>query len=75
MYPNDNMVIGGDFNAILDIKEKFGGSQIISKAISDFKEWVKENKLIEILTNNGIYTQKHPFSFNPKIRQLRVDCL
>ena len=56
LYPVTNMIIGGDFNAILDIKEKIGGSMILTRNVVEFKEWVRVNKLIEIPTSNGVFT-------------------
>ena len=50
------MLIGGDFNTILELKEKFGGSQILTRNIIDFREWVKVIKFIEIPTSNGVFT-------------------
>ena len=50
-----NMFIGGDFNAILELKEKFGGSQILTRNIVEFREWVRVNKLIEIPIGNGVF--------------------
>ena len=55
LYTEVNMVIDEDLNVILDLKEKFGGSQMISKANIEFRDWVKENKLLEIPTSNGIF--------------------
>lgn len=49
-------VIGGDFNAILSLEEKYGGSQYISQAHKDFSKWAVDNHLISINTINGIYT-------------------
>lgn len=55
-YPNENLVIGGDFIVILNLEEKYGGAQMITWETMDFKEWVGKNKLLEIPTNNGIFT-------------------
>lgn len=33
-------ILGGDFNTILDTKEKYGGSQFISQFQKDFIHWV-----------------------------------
>ena len=34
---NELFILGGDFNMILDINEKIGGSQVLSQALRDFK--------------------------------------
>ena len=60
------MVIGGDFNAILNLEEKYGGSQVVSQAVIDFRNWVEKNSLLDILTSNGIYTwnnKRNGFSY------------
>lgn len=33
------VVIGGDFNAIMSMEEKYGGSQITSQITKEFKRW------------------------------------
>lgn len=33
------IIIGGDFNTILDPKEKIGGSSFLSNSSKDFKSW------------------------------------
>ena len=56
LYPETNIIIGGDFNTILDLKEKYGGSHILTRNIVDFREWVRVYKLIEIPTSNEVFT-------------------
>ena len=53
---NEMIIIGGDFNTILDPKEKIGGSSFLSNSSKDFKSWCEQHNLIDIPTNNGIYT-------------------
>lgn len=48
--------IGGDFNAIMDKEEKFGGSQILSQINKEFKSWTERNLLTDIPTKNGLFT-------------------
>ena len=55
-HRNELFLIGGDFNTILDINEKVGGTQVLSQASREFKEWCSLHNLIDIPTNNGIYT-------------------
>ena len=53
---NDLCIIGGDFNMILDNNEKIGGSDVLSQASRDFKNWCGLNNLVNVPTNNGMYT-------------------
>ena len=55
-HNNETILLGGDFNTILNIEEKFGGLQQISQATKDFKYWIGRNNLTDILVNNGKYT-------------------
>ena len=32
---------------------------MISQATTDFREWVKNNNLMDIPTNNGVYTRNN----------------
>jgi hypothetical protein len=55
-YSNEFLIIGGDFNTILNLDEKYGGSQQIHPASVDFKKWVEDNHLVDIPMNNGKFT-------------------
>ncbi|XP_057871702.2 uncharacterized protein LOC131078076 [Cryptomeria japonica] len=51
------MVIAtGDFNAILDIDEKVGGLRKPLKVMEDFRDFVSNCKLIDIIPKNGKFT-------------------
>ena len=52
-YSNEIILLGGDFNSILNLVKKVGGLQKISPASIDFKNWVESNYLVDIPTNNG----------------------
>ncbi|GLJ38540.1 hypothetical protein SUGI_0785320 [Cryptomeria japonica] len=50
------VIVAGDFNALLDIDEKVGGLWKPSKVIDDFREFVSNCKLIDIIPKNGRFT-------------------
>lgn len=49
-------IVGGDFNAILDLKEKSGGSRKITHVQKDFGNFIESNNLLDIVPTNGNYT-------------------
>ena len=53
---NDLVILGGDFNTILNINEKIGGTLVLSQVARDFKAWCAMHDLIDILTNNGNFS-------------------
>ena len=54
--PLENIIIGGDFNVVLCMEEKKGGSNQVCKTMEDFKDWIQKDSLMDIKTKNGIYT-------------------
>lgn len=54
--PSSPVILGGDFNAILNLSEKKGGIRREPQSLKDFREWVAHNNLIDIETSNGVYT-------------------
>ena len=50
------IILGGDFNTILSLNEKVGGSSLLSQSSKEFKIWCEQQDLIDIPTNNGICT-------------------
>ena len=50
-----NFILVGDFNATLALEEKVGGSKKFSKTMDDFREFVNDNKLIDVVTSNGFF--------------------
>ncbi|XP_059064717.1 uncharacterized protein LOC131856805 [Cryptomeria japonica] len=64
--PNQICIIGGDFNAILNPKEKWGGIRKISRSKKYFCEWVHRINLMEIKTMKDTYNwnnRRSGFSF------------
>ncbi|XP_057871826.2 uncharacterized protein LOC131078174 [Cryptomeria japonica] len=53
----DRAIIAGDFNALLDVDEKEGGLKKCSKFMEDFREFIEQNKLIDIIPKNGKFTR------------------
>ncbi|XP_059073464.1 uncharacterized protein LOC131874214 [Cryptomeria japonica] len=50
------VIVAGDFNALLDIDEKVGGLRKPTKVMEDFQEFVSNCKLVDILPKNGRFT-------------------
>ena len=55
-FKDSPMILGGDFNTILSLDEKVGGTQHLFLSAIKFKLWIDKNSLLEIPLNNGIYT-------------------
>ena len=55
-FQDSLIIIGGDFNTILNMNEKIGGSLQISQSSKDFKIWCESQNLIDVPLKNGKYT-------------------
>lgn len=55
-HSKEHILIGEDFNTILNLDEKFRGSNHISQASIDFKAWIDCNNLCDIPLSNGKLT-------------------
>jgi exonuclease III len=49
-------LMGGDFNLITSLEEKKGGLRRLDLKHLAFKEFIQDHQLIDLETNNGIYT-------------------
>ena len=49
-------ILGGDFNLITSLQDKRGGRSNLLEEDKLFKEFIDENNLIDLQTNNGIHT-------------------
>jgi len=49
-------VIGGDFNIIIALWEKKSNLRRLEGESDSFREWISSNKLVDIHTNNGMFT-------------------
>ncbi|GLJ40786.1 hypothetical protein SUGI_0843510 [Cryptomeria japonica] len=53
---SDRIVVVGDFNALLDLDEKKGGLRMSNKVVEDFREFVVQNHLLDVVSKNGLFT-------------------
>ncbi|XP_059068896.1 uncharacterized protein LOC131859315 [Cryptomeria japonica] len=53
---NDKVVVVGDFNALLDLDEKKGGLRMSNKIMEDFRDFVMQNHLMDVVPKNGTFT-------------------
>lgn len=58
-FKNQNIIIGGDFNAVLRVNEKWGGITIESQTTKELQELMNKNKLMEIKSETRNYTQNN----------------
>lgn len=56
LLESDKVIIAGDFNAILDIDYKEGGLRKPTKVMDDFRDFISNCKLIDIIPKNGRFT-------------------
>jgi hypothetical protein len=56
MLRSAHWIIGGDFNIILMLEEKTGGTKWLDQDSGKFKSLIDQLKLIDIETRNGIFT-------------------
>lgn len=60
-------VIGGDFNMIRSLSEKKGGTGALNKDVAAFQNFSKNMKLVDIETNNGLYTWNNKRGGNSQV--------
>ncbi|GLJ31647.1 hypothetical protein SUGI_0635780 [Cryptomeria japonica] len=53
---NKKIIMGGDFNAILDLMEKNGGASKITKDMLDFRDFVQRIEAIDCKPTKGWFT-------------------
>lgn len=53
---NSNLIIRGDFNVVLDMFEKYGGTRSESQVMIDFRRFVANSRLDDCQTSNGFFT-------------------
>ncbi|GLJ49857.1 hypothetical protein SUGI_1059430 [Cryptomeria japonica] len=49
-------LIGGDFNAILDPKEKWGGNNKMTQSCLDFRNWMHKCNLLDLIAKSEAFT-------------------
>ena len=55
-HKNILILLGGDFNTILNLNDKIGGTQQIPHSSKDFFKWCEVHNLIDIPFSNGKFT-------------------
>jgi hypothetical protein len=50
------MDLGGDFNIITGLEEKKGGTRTLGKDSEHFNSFISLRNLIDVSTDNGLYT-------------------
>ncbi|XP_059067799.1 uncharacterized protein LOC131858542 [Cryptomeria japonica] len=50
------VLVAEDFNALLDIDEKKGGLRMTNRVMQDFREFVSNNNLFDVVPKNGCFT-------------------
>ena len=54
-HSDSPILIGGDFNMILNLEEKKGGMRSLSKEDQTFKDFMANNSLIDLLPASGFF--------------------
>jgi len=66
-YAGLHWVIGGDFNMIISLSEKKGGTRALNKDVAAFQNFSKNMKLVDIETNNGLCTWNNKRGGNAQV--------
>eukprot|EP00253_Pinus_taeda_P010222 PITA_10222 len=56
LYPDNDWIIGGDFNIIISLKEKKGGIRRVDQSMELFSDTIEGLRLVDILTIKGVFT-------------------
>jgi hypothetical protein len=56
LVTTQNWILGGDFNMILSLEEKIGGTKKLEQDSGKFKTLIDHLKLVDIENSNGIFT-------------------
>jgi len=60
-------IIGGYFNIILTLEEKWGGTRILNKDSSNLQSLIEDRHLIYIETNNETFTWSNKWSGSQQV--------
>ena len=52
-HVEENFILAGDFNAIVNLEEKKGGICPPPRTIVDFQNFISDNQLIDIIHSQG----------------------
>jgi len=66
-------ILGGDFNIILTMEEKSGGTKRLEQDSGKFRELIDKHNLIDIETINGTFTWSNRI-YNPHQIACRLEC-
>jgi hypothetical protein len=64
---NLHWILVGDFNIIMSLTEKKGGTRILDRDVEEFSNFIDIVEMVDLKTNNGQFTWN-----NKKISQLQV---
>ncbi|XP_059066192.1 uncharacterized protein LOC131857542 [Cryptomeria japonica] len=56
MVDSEKVIVAGDFNAILNNKEKTGGLRMNARVMEDFRDFVTDNNLFDVIPKSGNFT-------------------
>ncbi|XP_059067404.1 uncharacterized protein LOC131858241 [Cryptomeria japonica] len=56
LVDSEKVIVAGDFNAILNNEEKSGGLRMNTRVMEDFRDFVTENNLFDVIPKSGNFT-------------------
>ncbi|XP_057864000.2 uncharacterized protein LOC131072017 [Cryptomeria japonica] len=56
MIDSEKAIVAGDFNALLNNEEKFGGLRMNARVMEDFRDFVTDNNLFDVIPKSGKFT-------------------
>ncbi|XP_059071065.1 uncharacterized protein LOC131862713 [Cryptomeria japonica] len=56
MFDSEKTIVAGDFNAILNNDEKCGGLRMNTRVMEDFRDFVENNNLFDVVPKTGNFT-------------------
>ncbi|XP_059078031.1 uncharacterized protein LOC131876609 [Cryptomeria japonica] len=56
MVDSEKVIVAGDFNAILNNVEKYGGLRMNAHVMEDFRDFVTDNNLFDVIPKSGNFT-------------------
>ncbi|GLJ44609.1 hypothetical protein SUGI_0937580 [Cryptomeria japonica] len=56
MVDSEKVIVVQDFNALCNNKEKFGGLRMNARVMEDFRDFVIDNNLFDVIPNSGNFT-------------------
>ncbi|XP_059068633.1 uncharacterized protein LOC131859110 [Cryptomeria japonica] len=56
LVDSEKVIVAGDFNAILNNEEKYGGLRMNARVMEDFRDFVIDNNLFDVIPKSGNFT-------------------